>query len=320
MQWNERIGRRIKLRDLHLLEAAAQAGSLAKAARSLGMSQPAVSYAIAEMEQSLGVPLLDRTSQGVIPTAYGRVLLERSVAVFNELRQGLSEIEFLADPAGGELRLGTPQPMLGVTTAVIDRLAKRYPRMTFHLTVESTHILLRELRQRGIELVLSRMLVPLAEDDMSVDILFQDQLAIIAGKDNPLLRRRAVKLEQLMGEQWALPPPDGWLQPLMRKAFAGHGLDVPRATVNTLSTSAVSMLVAQGPFLTIHPETMLHMPHEHPLLRALPIELPTTRTPVALISSVNRSQSPVAKLFVETAHVVVDEMLGKRARRPNRRR
>src|SRR5215207_10147014 len=156
MQWNERIGRRIKLRDLHLLEAAAKAGSLAKAAKSLGMSQPAVSYAIAEMEQSLGVPLLDRTSQGVTPTAFGRVLLERSVVVFNELRQGLTEIEFLTDPAGGELRLGTPQPMLAVTTAIIDRLARRYPRMTFHLTVESTHVLLRELRERAIELVISR--------------------------------------------------------------------------------------------------------------------------------------------------------------------
>ena len=319
MQWNERIGRRIKLRDLHLLEAAAHAGSLAKAAKSLGMSQPAVSYAIAEMEKSLGVPLLDRTSQGVTPTAFGRVLLERSTVVFNELRQGLTEIESLADPASGELRLGTPQPMLAVTTAIIDRLARRYPRMTFHLTVESTHILLRELRERAIELVVSRMLVPLVEDDMSIEILFQDQLAIIAGKDNPLLRRRAVRLDQLMGERWVLPPPDGWLQPLMRKAFAEHGLEVPRATVNTFSTYAVSMLVAQGPFLTMHPETMLHVTHEHPALRALPIELPDTRTPVALISPKGRSLSPIAKLFVQTARIAVGEMFGKRPKRASRR-
>jgi molybdate transport repressor ModE-like protein len=135
MRWDERVGRRIKLRDLHLLEAAARTGSLAKAAKSLGMSQPAVSYAIAEMERSLAVPLLDRTSQGVVPTAFGRALLKRSVVVFNEIRQGLSEIETLADPARGELRLGTPQPMLAVTSAVIERMSKRYPNMSFHLTV-----------------------------------------------------------------------------------------------------------------------------------------------------------------------------------------
>jgi DNA-binding transcriptional LysR family regulator len=138
-----------------LLEAAAQTGSLAKAARSVGMSQPAVSYAIAEMEKLLGVSLLDRTAQGVVPTAFAHALLKRSAAIFNELRGGLSEIESLSDPTIGELRIGTPQPMLSVTSAVIDRMSDRYPRMTFHLTVESTHVLLRDLRDRAVELVLS---------------------------------------------------------------------------------------------------------------------------------------------------------------------
>jgi DNA-binding transcriptional LysR family regulator len=89
----ERSGRRVKLRNLSILQAAA-AGSMAKAAADLGISQPAVSYAVTEMEQVLGVPLLDRTSQGVTPTAYGRVLLERSVVVFNELHQAISEAYF----------------------------------------------------------------------------------------------------------------------------------------------------------------------------------------------------------------------------------
>src|SRR5215468_10629121 len=74
MRWSERVGRRIKLRDLHILQAAAEAGSMAKAATELAISQPAISYAIAEIERNLGVPLLDRTSQGVAPTAYSRAL------------------------------------------------------------------------------------------------------------------------------------------------------------------------------------------------------------------------------------------------------
>jgi DNA-binding transcriptional LysR family regulator len=215
----------------------------------------------------------------------------------------------LADPTSGELRLGTPQPMLAVTSAVIDRMSERYPRMTFHLAVESTHILLRDLRDRALELVISRMLVPFAEDDLAVDVLFYDELAIMAGKDNPWARRRAVKLEQLVHERWALPPADGWLHPLMQKAFGGHGLEIPRATVSTLSTYAVSMLVAQGPFLTIHPETMLRVSQEHRLLRALPVALPDTRTPVGLISLKNHTLSPIASLFVDTARAVVKELV-----------
>src|SRR5215510_12947037 len=102
MRWSDRIGRRIKLRDLHILQAAAEAGSMVKAASDLAMSQPAVSYAVAEMEHALGVPLLERSSQGVTPTIYGEVLIERSRVVFNELRQGISEIGSLADPSVGE--------------------------------------------------------------------------------------------------------------------------------------------------------------------------------------------------------------------------
>jgi DNA-binding transcriptional LysR family regulator len=312
MRWDERIGRRIKLRDLHLLEAAARTGSLAKAAKSQGMSQPAVSYAIAEMEKALGVPLLDRTSQGVAPTAFGRALLKRSVVIFNELRGGLSEIESLADPTSGEVRIGTPQPILAIASAVIDRMSARYPRMTFHLTVESTHVLLRDLRDRALELVISRMLLPLAEDDLSVDVLFHDELAVMAGKDSPWARRRAVKLEQLMHERWVLPPPDGWLHPLVQKAFGAHGLEVPRATVSTLSSHAMSMLVAQGPFLTIHPQTMLSVSKQHRTMRALPVALTETRTPVGLVTLKNHTLSPAAGLFVDTARAVVKELFGAR--------
>jgi molybdate transport repressor ModE-like protein len=317
MRWDERVGRRIKLRDLHLLEAAARTGSLAKAAKSLGMSQPAVSYAIAEMERSLAVPLLDRTSQGVVPTAFGHALLKRSAVVFNEIRHGLSEIESLADPTRGELRLGTPQPMLPVMSAIIDRVSSQYPNITFHLTVESTHILLRDLRERAVELVISRMLAPSVDDDLLIDILFKDELAVIAGKNNPWTKRKVVRLEQLMKERWVLPPTDGWLHPLMQKAFGGKGLEVPRATVSTLSTYAVSMLVAQGPFLTVHPETMLHVAGENRLLRALPVALPETRTPVGLISMKHHTLSPTAQVFVEAARQAVKELIG--AQRERRR-
>ena len=94
--------RRLKLRDLQVFQAAAETGSMAKAAAHMAITQPAVSYAISELEHAVGVPLLDRTSQGVTPTVYGRALLERSAIVFNELRHGISEIASLADPEVGD--------------------------------------------------------------------------------------------------------------------------------------------------------------------------------------------------------------------------
>jgi DNA-binding transcriptional LysR family regulator len=308
MDWNSRIGKRIKLRDLHILQAAAEKGSMAKAAADLAISQPAVSYAVAEMEHALGVPLLERTSQGVTATIYGQVLLERSQVVFNELRQGIGEIQSLADPAVGELRIGTTPPMSAVASAVFNKLVPRYPRMTFALSVAPTDVLLRALRQRDIELVISRLADFVTGDDLQVDTLFHDELAVICGKRNKWARRRGVALADLAGEPWVFPPPGGFLTKIIRDAFEEHGLDVPRAAVTTLSTYALSVLVANGPFLAMHPGTMLTTPNDHPQLTAVDVRLRKTRGPIGLITIKSRSLSPVAKLFLRVAEEVIKKM------------
>src|SRR5580692_2175374 len=129
---DERIGRRLRLRDLHILMSVARCGGMGKAAAELAVSQPAISKAIADMEHTFGVRLLDRTAQGVEPTLYGRALLKWGAAVFDDLRQGVKEIEFLADPAAGELRIGgTEISTAGLIPAVIDRLTRKHPRIVF---------------------------------------------------------------------------------------------------------------------------------------------------------------------------------------------
>src|SRR3954467_6584712 len=106
MQLSDRIGRRVKLHDLHVLMAVVQSGSMNKAAALLLTTQPAVSRSVAELERMMGVRLLDRNAQGVEPTAYGRALLDGGKAVFDDLRQAVNSIEFLADPTAGEVRIG----------------------------------------------------------------------------------------------------------------------------------------------------------------------------------------------------------------------
>src|SRR6201986_649149 len=103
IDWESQIGRRLRLRDLHVFSTVVRLGSMAKAARQLGVSQPAVSEVIADLEHALGVRLLDRKAQGVEETAYGAALERRSLAAFDELRQSIKDIEFLADPGVGEL-------------------------------------------------------------------------------------------------------------------------------------------------------------------------------------------------------------------------
>lgn len=308
MDWDSRIGRRIKLRDLYILKAAADTGSMMKAANKLAITQPAVSYAIAEMEHALGVPLLDRTSQGVSPTVYGEALIKRSLVVFNELQQGISEIASLADPAVGELRMGTTPPMSAIASAVYNRLVPQYPRMRFELSVASTEILLRQLRQRDIDLAISRLADWVAADDLIVETLFHDELAVICSRQNKWASRRDVSLADLVDEPWVLPPSKGFLTHVIRKAFEDSGFEMPRPTVATTSTYALSVLVGNSPFLTVHPRIVLTTPDSHPQLAAVDIRLPMTRGPIALITLKDRSLSPAAQLFVKSASAVVKEM------------
>src|ERR1700749_2225482 len=95
--WDARIGRRLKLRDLHILFAVVRVGSMAKAAGQLGITQPAISQAVSDLEATLGVRLLGRGPRGVAPTLFGDVLLKRGAEALDALKQGVRDIEFLAD-------------------------------------------------------------------------------------------------------------------------------------------------------------------------------------------------------------------------------
>ena len=119
----ERIERRLKLHDVRVLIAVVEAGSMHKAAERLRTSQPAISRTIADLEHVVGVRLLERSPRGIEPTPYGRVLVKRGVAAFDEFRQGMKDIKFLADPSTGELRIGCSEAMAGGTGSGCHRAA-----------------------------------------------------------------------------------------------------------------------------------------------------------------------------------------------------
>src|SRR6185437_14010579 len=168
--WERRIGRRVTLRDLHILLEVTQRGSMAKAASRLAVSQPAVSKAIADLERAVGARLLDRGPGGIEPTAFGRVLVKRALAVFDELRQGINELEFLADPTSGEVRIGCPESMAaGLVPSVVERFTRDYPRMVLRIAQAQTVTLeFAELRERKVDLMIGRIARPFDEDELSV--------------------------------------------------------------------------------------------------------------------------------------------------------
>ena len=305
MQLSDRIGRRMKLHDLHVLMAVVQAGSMSKAAALLNTTQPAISRSIAELERAVGVRLLDRNPQGVEPTEYGRALLDGGAAVFDDLRQAVKNIEFLADPTAGEVRIGC-NPFLAASfvSAVVDRLSRRYPRIVFHVVAAQVETLHRELSERNVDLLIARRLGPIADERLGFEFLFDDSFVVVAGAQSPWVRRRRIELAELVNEPWALPPPESAIGSVAMEAFRASGLDYPRATVVTDSPEVRISLLATGRFLTIFPASVLRFPTKRPEIKVLPVELPMARVPVGIVTLKNRTLSPVAQLFIEHAREV----------------
>jgi DNA-binding transcriptional LysR family regulator len=245
----ERVERRLKLHDLRVFMSVVEGGSMSKAAELLATSQPAVSRSIADLEYSLGVRLLDRSPQGVVPTPYGRALIKRSVAAFDELRLGVKDLKSLADPSTGEVRIAAPIAIAaGFVAAAIDRLARRYPRINCHLVVSESY---RELEERNVDLVITFIVAPIAEDHLEAELLYADLLLVVAATKNPWSRRRRLSLVDLMHEPWTLPPPDSARGAVFAEIFRAAGLDLPAATVFSTSGVARIALVAEGRFLDV---------------------------------------------------------------------
>ena len=294
-----RIERRLSLHDLRVLMVVVQAGSMGKAAKLLATSQPAVSRSIGELEQALGVRLLDRSAQGIEPTSFGRALLKRSATVFDELLHGIKDIRFLADPTTGELTIGASIAIAeGFVASVVTRLSRSYPRLTFQVHATDTAAAYRALLDRRVDLALVHIIEPPAEDMMHIEPLLDDPHVVVAGAHNALARRRRISLAQLAEEPWALPSPDQPYGAVVLEAFRAQGMRVPRTVVASTLPLRTTLLTT-GQFLSMVPRVVMQFPPKNRLLRTLPIDLPGTARPLAIVTLKNRTLNPLAHLFAD---------------------
>jgi len=304
----ERMERHLKLRDVRVFLSVLQAGSMHRAAERLGTSQPVVSRSIADLEHALGVRLLDRSRRGVEATQYGRAIAKRGIAVFDELRQGVQDIEFLADPTAGHLRIGCTEAVAaGPGFAVMDQLTRRHPRVTFDVVTGGWNALHRNLAERNIELVMAGTTSP-ASGDFVFETLFDDSLVVAAGLQNSWARRRRIELAELLNEPWTLAPPDGPAGALAAEAFRASGLEPPRTTIMTVSLDLRTRLVATGRFLTMLPASTLIPLGKNRLPKALSVELPNPLRTIVIVTLRNRTLSPLAELFLRNARAVAKKL------------
>lgn len=301
IDWEARIGRRLKLRDLHVYFTVVQCGSMAKAAAELGVAQPTVSEIVGDLEHTFGVRLLDRGARGVEPTIYGSALLRRGIAAFDELKQSTRDIAYLADPTVGELRIGCAESIAAaVLPKILERFNQQYPRVVIHVDdVPSTA--LSVLRARKHDLIVVRTVVPVGDEtDLHIETLFNDQMVVATHPSNRWASRRKIDLAELIDEAWFLSAPDTWAHAQLAEICRSRGLEVPRARIVTVSVHVRNHMLASGQFITAIPKSIADWFG----LKVLPVDLPARPWPVLMVTLKNRTLSPIVERFLECARVV----------------
>jgi DNA-binding transcriptional LysR family regulator len=276
---------------------------MAKAAAQLRIRQPTVSEIVSNLEHMFGVRLFDRGPRGVELTNFGGALLKRSVAMFDELKQSVRDIDFLVDPTAGELRIGCPESILLILAPMMEVFCRRHPRVVVNIDqADNRTLALPALRNREIDLVLGHFGTSTPNDrladDLHLDVLFDDPVVVAAGMRSRLANRRKLDLADLVEEPWILGTPGSWPNKILSEAFQARGLGAPKISLMTISMQLRATMVASGNFITTFPRSVMQVQADRWKLKLLPVELPARPWPLAVVTLKDRTLSPVVALFI----------------------
>jgi len=136
-------------------------------------------------------------------------------------------------------------------------------------------------------------------DDLLVEVLFNDETLVVAGQDSRWARRRKINIADLQREPWILPPPETLNSKVVMDAFQAAGVQPPQVNLVTFSVQLRINMLADGPYISVLPRSMMKLYGFRLPVKVLPVKLPARAWPVALVMLKNRTPNPVARLFIE---------------------
>ena len=236
---------RLKLRQLRLLIAIADEGTVLKGALTLNIAQPAATKTVKELEDALGVQLFDRTSRGVTPTDYGQVLISHARLILTQLRHAGEDLQSLEEGLTGRVHVGT---LLAASSSLLPRalvrLHERRPGIAVSVAEGTIDRLMPALRTGDLDVVLGRLPEFREREQLQQELLYHDKVVIVVRSGHPLAGLKAPTLADLIDHDWVMPPPQTTLRRQIDQAFRKAGLEPPRATIESVSILTNHQLLA----------------------------------------------------------------------------
>lgn len=295
------LATRLRIRQLQAVVAIAEQRSLLAASRYLGVSQPALSKTLQEIEETVGVRIFDRTSRGVVPNVYGQAIVIRARTVLAELNRIGDDLVQISNQSAGTVVIGAlPTAAAGILPATLAMLRSRHSRLGIKVLQGRTHDLLPLLESGGLDVIVGRLYTPQSPDDFVREELYEEPISVLARAGHPIFGSDVDGSNALLDYDLVLPSLEQRMGQDVDQVVIALGSKLPIPLMRASSLSFIRELVLSGDVLAILPRMTMAGDILRGTIRVVSMDIPTPRRPAGLIVPRHRQRSPGLKAL-ETA-------------------
>jgi LysR family pca operon transcriptional activator len=306
------LEQRLKLRQLRAVDAIATHRSLLKGARAIGISQPALTKSLQELEEILGVRLFERHARGVTPTRFSDAVAQAARRILAELGRLDEELDRLSSHSSGTVALGAlPTAAVGVLPGVLARLTQRFPDIQVRLVQGRTEELLPSLAAGDLDLIVGRLYEPVTPDGFAREVLYEEPISVLARADHPIFDRETVGLEDLASFDLVLPTVSQRVGQEIEHFLSTLSLP-PSASLRSSSIGFIREMLHSTDYVTIAPRLMMAGDLLRGSIRVVPLPIATPSRPAGLIYRRDRPLLPNAQTLVDCLRGYLEDISAKR--------
>jgi len=258
----------MRIEEIRAFLTIVEAGSIRGAAKKLGVTQPALTKTLRNLETRLGAPLMLRSVDGVTPTQYGRALIPRATLITEEFLRASEELSQMSGHRGGYVAIGiSPVVSLFLGASALSRLWQRHPLANIHIVHGQYEYLIAGIQEGKLDFSMGPIPRATIDKRISTEQLFQHGIVPVVRQGHPLAKSRS--LADLQKAEWILPSTDIQFHDRVSKDFLDHGLSPPRVATSCESFPALIELITNTDLVAAVPVTLLR----HPWLSKVLVEI-----------------------------------------------
>lgn len=268
--------RRLRIRDLETLDWLGRYRSFARTAEEASITQPALSKWLRELEDTLGLPLFERTSRRVAPTAYGEAMLECVARILTDLHTVQPAFDALKRGTRLPLKIGMlPYIATRLLPGVIEYLATHAPTQQINYSESTLDYLLPLMQRRELDMVVCRLEPAVLTAGFTVTELYSDEILVVAPKEHPLHRHTRVTWRDAAAWPWIMPSMGSPMRTALEVEFATAGVASPHVLMESTSHLTNCAVARRVPCLFVSTRLRRGETDLNGELRQLPLKVST---------------------------------------------